>query len=329
MGPNGEVTNVPGYPQASAATAGTSAGAVANAQNYAKFGPLAGGGVLPAGTSGTASAGTPPITISGYPAGTPVPLSLAQTNMTARTQYPIDTGRGTTLPPLTSQALPQSAAEWEAAIPKWTDKQAEWNASIAPAQAAQQRLNSIANAFKLTQSGAFQTNKAELDSVLKSIGLPNTFTDPGQVEIALHSNYAQTLLNLKAATSRFTQSEFKVLSEKSEHPDLQPEANLEMLTQDNATLARAIPLPQDWNNAQQLGWRNPLSFETSWVQMNPLSDMVQWQRNNIGPLKGMVGGPAVTATGPGGHKIEVQNGQWVDSVTKQPLMPTPSPPLVH
>ena len=114
-------------------------------------------------------------------------------------------------------------------------------------------------------------------------------------------------------------TEFRVLSEKSEHPNLQPEANLEMLSQDMATLARARQLPQDWNDAQQLGWRNPLSFENAWTQANLLSDMVQWQRQNIGPLKGMPCGPQTPSQSPqagpptkviGGSTYQVIDGKW-------------------
>jgi hypothetical protein len=110
------------------------------------------------------------------------------------------------------------------------------------------------------------------------------------------------------------------LSEKSEHPNLQPEANLEMLSQDMATLARGQQLAQDWNTAQPLGWKNPLSFETAWTQANPLSNMVQWQRQNIGPLKGMAG-TATHVNPQTGQTIYQQGNQWFDATTNQPLAP--------
>jgi hypothetical protein len=331
--PGSGVAAVPNFSQTMGGIKGAEAGAVTSATNAANFGGLLPGGALP-GAAGPAAPGSaapqaaatgapstpPPISLPGVAPGTPVPLSVAANNMTARIYHPVDTGRGTVIPPLNQQVIPGSAKELEAAIPAWQTKQTEWNASIAPAQAAQQRLNSIANAFKMIQSGAWQTDKAAFDSTMKSLGLPTTFTDPGQVEIALHSNYAQTLLNLKAETSRFTQSEFRVLSEKSEHPNLQPEANLEMLSQDMATLARGQQLAQDWNTAQPLGWKNSLSFETAWTQANPLSNMVQWQRQNIGPLKGMAG-TATHVNPQTGQTIYQQGNQWFDATTNQPLAP--------
>lgn len=264
--------------------------------------------------------------------GSPAP-SGGTGNPAANWQQPAQnagtpTPRGTVLPPLGEQGpVPNTPAELDKAIPAWQKKQEEWNSAIAPARQAELRLGTIANAFKMVESGTWQTDKAAFDGALKSLGLPTVFTDPGAVETALHENYLQTMQRLKAATSRFTQQEFRITSENSEHPDLQPGANLTMLSEDLAILRQAQQLPADWTQAQNLGWKNPLSFESAWNARNPLDRAVAQARQEIGPLKGMPGAvseqPRASATGPNGHKLIFLGDQWIDAVTHQPLPPLP------
>lgn len=218
----------------------------------------------------------------------------------------LTTTHGTLVPPLTDQApIPQSPAALKEAVPAWQKTKESWNSGLQPGYQAEQRLNTIANVFKTMETGWGAEQKAQAGAMLKSIGvnLPaNVLGDPAAVQTAIHENYVETLQQLKASTPRFTQMEFKALSENKEHPDLQPAANLQMLSEDIAQLRQSRDLPRDFVEAQQHGWRDPQSFEQAWLRQNPLKGYVDKVRGEIGPLKGMapdsVVGSAAAAPGP-------------------------------
>ena len=221
----------------------------------------------------------------------------------------------TVLPPVTDQApIPQTPAELKETVPAWRKTVSDWNTSSQASQQAEQRLNSIASAFKQIQTGEWTTDKAHFAAMLKSAGLdPTKFNldDPAAAQTALHENYVETLQQLKASTPRFTQMEFKALSENKEHPNLQPSANLQMLSEDIAQLRQSRDIPRDFAIAQQHGWRDPQSFEQAWLRQNPLKGYVDQARAEIGPLKGMPG----NEPGAAGPKAAAANGSWTDPKT--------------
>jgi hypothetical protein len=205
------------------------------------------------------------------------------------------TDRGTRLPPVAAQApLPKSPAELKPAIEAWQKTTNDWNASLAPGYQAEQRLNSIAKAFKTFESGSFATERGNVAAALKSAGLDNLSQlvlkgDPAQVQLALHENYLETIQQLKAASQRWTQMEFKAISANREHPNIQPAANLQMLSEDIGTLRQGRDLTNDFNLGRRNGWRDPHSFQAEWLKENPLSEYVDRTKKEIGPLKGMEG----------------------------------------
>jgi hypothetical protein len=83
--------------------------------------------------------------------------------------------------------------------------------------------------------------------------------------------------------------EFLTLNENREHPNVQPAANLRMLSEDVALVRQAQQLPLDWNDAFKAGWRNPDSFLAHWSALNPLEETRAQVEKEIGPLKGMPG----------------------------------------
>lgn len=232
------------------------------------------------------------------------------------TTEPIKTASGTTIPPVSAQGqLPTNPAQLKEAIPAWQKKETDWNASLQPAQQAEQRLQTIANTFKAIETGSFTSHKADFAAALKAVGIdPAHFNldDPAKVQLALHENYVETLQQLKATTSRFTQMEFRVLSENKEHPDLQPSANLQMLGEDIGALRQARDLPSDFIAAKGNGWQNPQSFESAWLKANPLSGYVDKVKGEIGPLKGM---PATKSSPAGGGVVHWERGP--DGVPRQ------------
>jgi hypothetical protein len=223
----------------------------------------------------------------------------------------LPTTHGTLVPAIADQApLPKTPAEAKSVLEGWQKTKEGWNSSLQPGYQAEQRLNTIANVFKTMQTGYGAEEKAHVASLLKSIGvnLPeNILGDPAKVETAIHENYVETLQQLKATTPRFTQMEFKALSENKEHPNLQPASNLQMLSEDIGQLRQSRDIPRDFVTAQQHGWRDPQSFEQAWLRQNPLKGYVDKARAEIGPLKGMtpdeVAGTAKASTGPAvGHE---------------------------
>lgn len=230
--------------------------------------------------------GAPPPEVRG-PSPAAEPAALAAEGRATRTDH------GTILPPLSDQApLPRTPAEAKGAVESWQKTRDSWNTALQPGYEAEQRLNTIAKAFKAIETGSFATQKADIAAALKSFGinLPNT-NDPAQVQLALHENYIETIQQLKAASTRWTQMEFKALSANREHPDIQPAANLQMLAEDIGTLRQSRDMARDFTEAQRNGWRDPQSFQAAWMRSNPLSGYVQYAKTEIGPLKGMAGAP--------------------------------------
>jgi hypothetical protein len=132
---------------------------------------------------------------------------------------------------LSEERLTASAKQAEGAVSLWNNRVDDWTKGIQPAQQAEQRLMTIAQAFQAIKTGAWTTQGAALTAALASVGIhldPNTVNNPAQVQLALHENILTTLPILKAATARPTQTEFVTTSENREHPNIQPEANLQM-----------------------------------------------------------------------------------------------------
>jgi hypothetical protein len=210
---------------------------------------------------------------------------------------PLTTARGTTIPALTDQApVPTNPAQLKTKVPEWQKTASQWTDALKSGQLAEQRLNTIAGAFKAIQTGSFTTDRADWAAKIRALGM-NGLADrimahPEQAQLGLHENYAETMEQLKANTARFTQQEFKITSENKQHPNLQPEANLQMLAEDLGPIRQTRDLATDWTAAQRQGWRDPQSFESAWLRQNKLSDYVKRAKDEIGPLKGMPGNAA-------------------------------------
>ena len=287
VGPNGAKNYTYMSPQGAIPTGQTAALSPQDQQRLAKTGENQAnlGPVMPnAGGAPTANLAPGSPALAGAAVAPPLSLKAQPSS------------RGTVLPPTTQQALPQSATGVLNAMPEWTQKPKEWQDAGAAAQIADQRLQTIQSAFQDIQTGAWQEEKADMLAKLKAIGinLPGT-ADISDVELALHENYKSTLQTLKAANPRFTGQEFRVTAETSEHPDIQPGANFQMLSEDRAILRQAQQLPQDWIEAQNMsrgagqpGWVDPGQFQTAWQAANPLSKTVAQVKQEIGSLKGML-----------------------------------------
>jgi hypothetical protein len=125
-----------------------------------------------------------------------------------------------------------------------------------------------------------------------------------EAQLALHNNYKAQLATLAAATKRFTGAEFKVTSEAGTQSNIQPKANLEMLSADMGLTRQLQSLAGDWNHAQTVvgadgsRWVNPVSFRTAWTEENPLSRFIDTTRKELAPaIRGVPAAPAAAAGG--------------------------------
>jgi hypothetical protein len=212
---------------------------------------------------------------------------------------PSNQGRSyaTTIPAIAQQARTPDLHTYGQAQPDWQKESGELADAGVAAQRAETNLMAIAGAYKMVQSGTWATEKNEFAGYLRAVGLapPESTAGLAALQTALHDNYKNTLSQLKAVNSRFTGNEFRVNAEAGEAAGNQPEANLNLLSQDIAQVRQLQGLAFDWNSAQTMvgsdgsRWVNPDSFKTAWIRQNPLQPMIDQARAQIGPLKGMPG----------------------------------------
>jgi hypothetical protein len=257
-------------------------------ENTLEFGGLGVGG----GGGGQGAGGPGPLRTSGGPLSAPALPS----------GKPIVTEQGTTIPPATEQApINRAGAYLKDALPEWSKTETAWSAALPNLSAADVQMNAIADALKKTQSGSFATDKADIAAKLKAVGIElpaSVWGDPAQVQIALKNNAVGTLNTLKGTTSRFTQMEFDRISKALANPDLQPEAALSILSESLGQIHSGMAQANDWAAAKQAGWQNPIDFQRAWTKANPTQKFVDQAKAQIGPLKGMPGGPSNAPTQP-------------------------------
>jgi hypothetical protein len=204
--------------------------------------------------------------------------------------------------------------------PEWVKQEQTWSSSLPSNYQTEQRLMTLGNALKKTQSGWGAPEKADVAAALKSLGInpPQNLGDPAAVQTVIHENMLATLGTLKdtmAGTgSRMTQMEFDRISKAMTNAGIQPEANLQILGEAVGTLRQNRAMINSWPEAKQSGWSNPYDYQQSWLSKNPIGTFVDKAKTDIGPLKGMKGGysEGQTATNPKtGERMMFKNGQWV------------------
>lgn len=198
----------------------------------------------------------------------------------------------------------------------------EYSAQLNLYAQAEQRLNTVAQAFKAIQSGGLTTNKAEIANILQGLGAdPSKYNldDPTSVYNVLHEQGINTLQQLKTMTagagSRITNSEFVRIGDYMNNPNLPPATNLQLLGEAIGAIHYNKGMIEDWNKAGALGNRiadgytmRPNDFERKWQLDHKMNDYVEKVKQDIGPLKGMEGNNAPTQSIKVYHRI---NGKLV------------------
>lgn len=185
-----------------------------------------------------------------------------------------------------------------------TDK--TWSDSIPGLQESEQRLKTMTQAFKLTETGAYASNKAELLAALKGIGIniPKEKQDSiSNIQLGLHEQGIDVLQELKqivqGAGGRILNSEFQNMKQFFTGPNIQPGANQQMLSEALGINHAHQKFVGDWTKAG--GMNNALNngkpmrttdFQSNWYQNNKIADFVEQAKKDIGPLAGMTGNAA-------------------------------------
>lgn len=229
---------------------------------------------------------------------------------------------GTIIPPVAEQApVNRAGAYLDKALPVWAETDAAFNGAIPHLQSAEVRIKTISDALKETESGEWATNKAAWSAKLKALGVnvpPAALGSAAEVQKVLKENASLTLDTLKGYTNRFTQMEFDRLSKNIANADLQPEANQSILGEALGQVRYGQGLANSWAEAKKDGWQDPVDYQRAFSGANPLQRYVDNAKKEIGPLKGMAGGPGsapkisvgATATGPGGAKVRWSGTAW-------------------
>ena len=209
---------------------------------------------------------------------------------------PITTPRGTQIPPITDAApISDAPAYLEKRLPQWAETENEWSKALPSNYVAEQRGLAIADALKKTQSGSWATEEATVAASLHAVGIdlpPEVLGDPAQVQRALKDNFAQTLATIRQFSSRPAASELILGQKNYSNPNLQPEANLSILSETVGQMRWERALMQDYTQAKRMGWKDPQDFQQAWTQLNPIQKFIDQTKSEIGPLKGMAQGPA-------------------------------------
>lgn len=217
-------------------------------------------------------------------AGSPIPTASTK-------PIPGDVVGGvkTTIPPASDQAPIQRGEEYlKARLGDWAKTEDDWADAMPSNQIGEQRAMALLDALKKTESGMWATDKAQINAGLHAIGLPAiTSDDPAQVQIALKDNFAATLENIRAFTSRPAAVEVTLGQKNFMNPDLQPAANLKVGAQVVGTLRWERALMNDWATAKKQGWVDPQDYQRAWMKANPIQPFIDGAEKEIGPLKGM------------------------------------------
>jgi len=169
-----------------------------------------------------------------------------------------------------------------------------WAEAIDPAQKSEALLEIMAETFQSFKSGAWETAKSQIGAHLLASGMTTKAqvnqllnTDPKNAQIIMHETFLQAMNALKAAgIPRVTQSEIFAMVSQSANPDLQPEANLELVAEGLAAARYTQKFAAGWLQAREMGY-DPLTYENEFKRANNLKAYIDKTKEEIGPFKGM------------------------------------------
>jgi hypothetical protein len=162
------------------------------------------------------------------------------------------------------------------------------NANVGMAQ-QEQRLGILEDTLGKLQTGAWAEDKGDVIAGLRSIGLdvPNMDTaNPAAVQIMVKNSLKDVFDQIKAIGGRPLVTEITGLSKATQNPDLQPEANKEIIAQAHGLIDWQKQYNNDFSNQYAAGPMDLAKFSQQWTADHPLSGYVQNRLKSFG-VKGV------------------------------------------
>ena len=208
---------------------------------------------------------------------------------------PVETKRGTVLPPRAAQApltgSIESLKHQQTGPDGWVATENNWNTNLRTLREVRQTALSVADIMKHYETGAFAGQLSDFKAKAKALGIaiPDSViqNDPAQAQKIIKENFSQTIKSLKGFDSNPAVYQIKLAFENWANTNLQPGANQAILAKAVGTADATEAMVQDWADAKRYGWVNPIDFERVWGAQNQLQSFVDKATKQIGPLKGM------------------------------------------
>jgi hypothetical protein len=306
---NGNVVLIPGYAESEGQIAGTKKAAEVTAENRGKPGVEMAGGTkyLTPEQQGLAPTGTDEATANNQ-------QPEQQSNLREKMSVNPQTAKITSAIPSAPEGggyyvpkLPKGAKITEDS-PQNTDLRKEDQQNVASQTTAAPnmdvaltRTRSLAQAFKLFQSGAFGDKREALAAIAQSAGFNDIARrvaqgDPAAMQWVEKEAVNNVLATLKEATPRFAQSEFNKIAEVgTANVTNLPQANFAVLTEMMAVAKRNQDFLHDWATAKKQGWTSITSFNEAWRGANPIEEYEAAAAKQMGNFRGMNLPPKLTA----------------------------------
>jgi hypothetical protein len=210
---------------------------------------------------------------------------------------PVETKRGTVLPPRAAQApltgSVESLKHQQTGPGGWVETENNWNSNMRTLREVRQTALSVADIMKHYETGAFAGELSDFKAKAKALGIaiPDSViqNDPAQAQKIIKENFSQTIKSLKGFDSNPAVYQIKLAFENWANTNLQPGANQAILAKAVGTADATEAMVHDWADAKRYGWANPVDFERVWGAQNNLQSFVDKATKQIGPLKGMPG----------------------------------------
>ncbi len=237
---------------------------------------------------------------------------------------PLPTKRGTIIPPHADAApivgSPKELEQRQTGKGGWAETQSEWNNNLTALRKVQQTALAVADVMKSYQTGSFAGELSDIRAKLKAVGihLPESIAgDPAAAQKIIKDNFSQTITSLKGFDANPAVYQIKLAFENWANTNLQPEANLSILSKAVGTSEWQEQMVHDFAEAKKYGWRDPGDFMRAWGARpeNSLQAFIDRASQKIGPLAGAPQSPSAsglpTGVPQGSKQIGTFNGDPV------------------
>lgn len=248
-----------------------------------------------------APATTPPSAApTGVAAPSMAPAQSASLQSGAGITTPLQTDKGTAVPPISQQTLEAGSKNIDQQIARSTKVQENWDAVRPTVEQGINRLTALGKVFQQVQAGGLTTNKAEIQNVLEGAGLKPvadrvmSSPDAAKTQEALWLGMQDVLSTLKTINQgtggRILNSEFNTFFEHGFNPNMKPDTLHSAVTKQLGQMYQVQNMIDDWYGAAKpAGWRDAAQYQSQYFTQpqNSLDNHVKYAESVMGPFKGM------------------------------------------